>query len=109
MNARKDMEGNISLLKSFLSLDFTVDPNLYPGHPSKDRDRSEGRKLSKKKLNKFITSDEKYEGSDTEQDTKQLFAFKAIKEDDEETKSRSLTPHSSSKPKVISPYQSLGK
>eukprot|EP00826_Nyctotherus_ovalis_P011078 TRINITY_DN12890_c0_g1_i10.p1 TRINITY_DN12890_c0_g1~~TRINITY_DN12890_c0_g1_i10.p1 ORF type:complete len:236 (+),score=65.69 TRINITY_DN12890_c0_g1_i10:98-805(+) len=97
---KEEMEDNVSILKSFLSLDLSVDPNLYSNNSAKPRDMSKERKVSKKKLNKFITSDDDFEPSDSEQIVKELFDFNPIREEEEEAKNNISIPHYPSKPKM---------
>ena len=70
---KNEMEQNIELLKGFLSLDFNVDPSLV----KEETQNTKQKRINKRKLNKFLTSDDEFDDSGQESD---------IKEDDEEDK-----------------------
>ena len=88
---QQNMANNIDVLKNFLSKDFSIDSRLFIGNPANHRGRSEGRKINKHKLGKFITGDDQIQ-SDSEQERTNL-DFKPIKEENEELKYKPSTPN----------------
>ena len=90
-----DLADSINVLKGFLSIDFSLDPNMFSNSSGIHRTKSEERKISRQKLNKFITFDHDPQ-SDLEQE-KSIVDCEPIKEEESERS----TPILKSKVKVI--------